>query len=91
MIHCYLNSLRRKAPVIANNPDGIIDKKELHKIKINIHNKNSLPTKDQNTLNKIERDIVNPDDIILPRRPSKVLYQFCDTYNSLIFLIIEKL
>lgn len=73
--------------MIVNDPDSIIDKKELRNIKITIHNKNSLP-KNENMSNKIERDIVNPDDIILPRRPSKVLY-LCDTYC--LMFIIEKL
>lgn len=75
--------------MVVNNPEGIIDKEELHKFKITIHNKNNFPTKNEDMLNKIGQDIVNPDDIILPRRPSKVLYQFCDTYY--LMFIIEKL
>lgn len=66
--------------MIINGPEGIIDEEELKKIKINIYKESHL-LKSQSTLNKIERDIVDPDDIILPRRQSKVLYQLCDTYN----------
>lgn len=59
--------------MIVNGPEGIfIDKRNLHKIKINIYQGNSLPTKDQSTSRKIERDIKNPDDLIIPRRQSKV-------------------
>lgn len=75
-------------------PDGtIIDTRELRKIKISIiHEESSLSTKDQSMSKEIERDIINPDDIILPRRQSKVLYQsylYSNTYNCLMF-IIEK-
>jgi len=66
--------------VIVNGPEGIIDEKELKKVKIKICKENSL-SKDESMSNKIERDIINPDDIILPRRQSKVLYQLCDTSN----------
>jgi len=68
----FLNNLRK---VIVNNlKDAINDKKELHKIKISISNESNLPTKDQNISKEIERDIINPNDVILPRRQSKVLY-----------------
>jgi len=68
----FLNDLRK---VIVNNlKDAINDKKELHKIKISISNESNLPTKDQNISKEIERDIINPNDVILPRRQSKVLY-----------------
>lgn len=63
---------RQRASVMVNGPEGIfIDKRNLHKIKINIYQGNSLPTKDQSTSRKIERDIINPDDIILPRRQNE--------------------
>lgn len=71
--------------MIFNGPEGIIDKKELHKIKIRIKTYN-LPTNYQITSNNIEWDIINPNDVILPRRKSKVLYQLYDIYNCLIFL-----
>jgi len=54
--------------------DAINDKKELNKIKISIYNESNLPTKDQNISKEIERDIIDPNDVILPRRQSKVLY-----------------
>lgn len=50
----------------------IIDENELHKIKVKIYQQ---PDKrDQTTSDKIERDIVNPEDIILPRKIGKTLY-----------------
>lgn len=61
---------------VNDSEDIIINGNELRKIKITIYNPSILPIKDQiSTSNKIERDIVNPDDVILPRRQSKVLYQ----------------
>jgi len=51
-----------------------INEKELHKIKISISNESNLPTKDKNISKEIERDIIDPNNVILPRRQSKVLY-----------------
>lgn len=65
------------------DPDGtIIDKRKLQTFKICIYNNSNLSTKDQqSTSTEIQRDIINLDDIILPRRQSKVLYKFCNIYN----------
>ncbi|XP_018316274.1 RNA-binding protein 25 [Mycetomoellerius zeteki] len=66
----YKHSNERKTSVIFNGPEGIIDKKELHKIKIRIKTYN-LPTNYQITSNNIEWDIINPNDVILPRRKNE--------------------
>jgi len=60
--------------IVNDLKDVINDKKELHQIKISIYNENNLPTKDQNISKEIEWDIIDPNDVILPRRQSKVLY-----------------
>ncbi|XP_011871761.1 PREDICTED: pre-mRNA-splicing factor CWC25-like isoform X2 [Vollenhovia emeryi] len=62
------HSKERNAP-IANGPEGIIDMKELHKIKTDVHQ--YVPPEDRDTSSKIKRDILNPHDIILPRRQNE--------------------
>lgn len=52
----------------------IIDEKELHKIKVKVYYEKTHKTKNEDiSIKKIERDIYNPDDIVLQRRKSKVL------------------
>lgn len=64
------------------NPDDIIIDKKLQTFKMCIYKGSNLSTKDQqSTSTEIQRDIINLDDIILPRRLSKVLYKFCDICN----------
>lgn len=62
----------------------IIDEKELHRIKINIYKKRDCRPSQDTSRNKIERDI-DPDDIVLPRRKSKVLFN--TNLTSLFFSI----
>lgn len=74
----------------------IIDEKELHKIKINVYKKRDHRPRSQDTSrNKIERDI-DLDDIVLPRRKSKALFNinltlffhsFYDTHNYIKYYI----
>ncbi|XP_077266970.1 uncharacterized protein LOC143899979 isoform X2 [Temnothorax americanus] len=64
-------SKERRTSVIGNGPEGItIDKKELQLTKIRIYTE-CLPTKNQSTSDKIEQDIINPDDVIVPRRQNE--------------------
>jgi len=81
LIYYFLNNLRWKTSVIFNSPESITDMK---KFKITIKADN-LSTNYQTTSNNIECDIINPNDIILPRRQGKTC-QLCDIYNYLIFL-----
>ncbi|KAL6263002.1 hypothetical protein P5V15_005797 [Pogonomyrmex californicus] len=67
-----IDKSRWKASMIFKGPeDIIINEKELHNIKIKINNKGNLLIKDRNMSKEIERDIINPDDIILPRRSNE--------------------
>ncbi|XP_036151009.1 uncharacterized protein LOC118648728 [Monomorium pharaonis] len=66
----HFNEWKSNKSVINNSSEDIIDKEELYKIKITIKGSN-LSMKDQSTSKKIERDIINANEIILPRRPNE--------------------
>jgi len=52
----------------------VIEKKELKKIKVKIYCEETHKTRNKNiSTDKIERDICNPDDIVLQRRECTVL------------------